>query len=286
MNKYIGKICPYCKSVLTEEDDIVVCSDCEMPHHKECWVDNRGCTTFGCSGSIQGVDIEMETNPGSSQRYEAQNAMPGAGVPPKFCGRCGAQVMKGCSFCVKCGSPVLKILSSYQTNVNSQRGNPMGSHAFSGPGNGMSGFQMNVSADSEWGAYIGNEQGYYLREFAQLDRTNGYISWNWPAFLIAPFWCLYRKMYVPGGILLAVNLFLTLVGGVFLGLLGFAIAITAGLFANYFYKYDLEQRIRRGRNLQGIQKSQHIETFGGVNVTAALVSAFVYILLCIIVLIR
>ena len=49
---YIGKICPYCKTPLTEEDDIVVCSVCEMPHHKDCWIENAACTTFGCTGSM------------------------------------------------------------------------------------------------------------------------------------------------------------------------------------------------------------------------------------------
>lgn len=46
MIKYIGKVCPYCKSTFKEGDDIVVCSECEMPHHKDCWIDNKGCTTF------------------------------------------------------------------------------------------------------------------------------------------------------------------------------------------------------------------------------------------------
>ena len=53
--KYIGKTCPYCKTRLTEEDDIVVCSACDMPHHLSCWQDNQGCTTFGCTGSIQHI---------------------------------------------------------------------------------------------------------------------------------------------------------------------------------------------------------------------------------------
>ena len=34
----------------------MVCSACEMPHHKDCWIENQGCTTFGCQGTIRGVD--------------------------------------------------------------------------------------------------------------------------------------------------------------------------------------------------------------------------------------
>ena len=51
---FIGKICPYCKTEFKEGDDVVVCSNCEMPHHKECWIENKACTTFGCTGTMSG----------------------------------------------------------------------------------------------------------------------------------------------------------------------------------------------------------------------------------------
>ncbi|MBU9745049.1 hypothetical protein KTH81_14575 [Lachnospiraceae bacterium ASD3451] len=53
---YIGKVCPYCKTAFTEYDDLVICSKCEMPHHKSCWIENQGCTTFGCTGTIQAIN--------------------------------------------------------------------------------------------------------------------------------------------------------------------------------------------------------------------------------------
>ena len=56
MQEYIGKICPYCKTAFAEDDEIVQCSACEMPHHKDCWIENQGCTTFGCQGTIRGLD--------------------------------------------------------------------------------------------------------------------------------------------------------------------------------------------------------------------------------------
>lgn len=31
--------------------DAVVCTECSTPHHKECWEENGGCTTFGCQES-------------------------------------------------------------------------------------------------------------------------------------------------------------------------------------------------------------------------------------------
>ncbi len=69
-SKYLGKVCPYCKTEFIEGDEIVVCSDCEMPHHKECFIENKGCTTFGCQGSMKSliitstpvVDVQMIEN--------------------------------------------------------------------------------------------------------------------------------------------------------------------------------------------------------------------------------
>lgn len=52
MRTCYGKICPYCKTVLEKNDDVVICSECQMPHHKQCWIENKGCTTFACKGTI------------------------------------------------------------------------------------------------------------------------------------------------------------------------------------------------------------------------------------------
>ena len=64
--KYIGKICPYCKTPFVKGDTVVFCSVCDMPHHLSCWQDNQGCTTFGCTGSIKeivGTENKAEAAP-------------------------------------------------------------------------------------------------------------------------------------------------------------------------------------------------------------------------------
>ena len=45
-----GKNCPYCSTPIKENRSAVICSECGMPHHEECWRENGGCTTFGCQG--------------------------------------------------------------------------------------------------------------------------------------------------------------------------------------------------------------------------------------------
>jgi predicted amidophosphoribosyltransferase len=96
MSQLSGKICPFCKTVLTESDDVVRCSACEMPHHKDCWIENAGCTTFGCQGTVSGAGIPPV--------HGGPPYMPQPGV--RFCARCGAQCNAMHAFCARCGSPL------------------------------------------------------------------------------------------------------------------------------------------------------------------------------------
>lgn len=84
MENYIGKICPFCKSEITELDAVKVCPECGIPHHESCWNENKGCTTFGCA----------------QQHYEAQHTN-----PTDVCANCGAPLGDGHAFCPKCGTP-------------------------------------------------------------------------------------------------------------------------------------------------------------------------------------
>ena len=48
----VGKTCPFCQSVIKPGAPIIVCPSCNIPHHKECWIENGNkCTTFGCKGT-------------------------------------------------------------------------------------------------------------------------------------------------------------------------------------------------------------------------------------------
>lgn len=138
--EYIGKICPYCKTAFVEGDEIVQCSACEMPHHKDCWIENQGCTTFGCQGTIRGLDGQAYSQmmaegaqkaqqasqayqrpvygqngyafAGQSQQAErpvfgAQPAAYGSAAAQgagKACPNCGAQNIGDSIFCARCGA--------------------------------------------------------------------------------------------------------------------------------------------------------------------------------------
>lgn len=60
--EYVGKVCPYCHNAIKSTSDIVVCSTCDTPHHKDCWSENGGCTTYGCTGDNAQDEIKNTTS--------------------------------------------------------------------------------------------------------------------------------------------------------------------------------------------------------------------------------
>ena len=99
--EFVGKICPFCKGEIKEDDIIVKCSKCDMPHHRDCWVENQGCTTFGCDGTIQSADAAVP-----AQDFDIDVADNGQAAPEIFCTRCGTAIPAGDAFCTRCGTPV------------------------------------------------------------------------------------------------------------------------------------------------------------------------------------
>ena len=48
LHNHIGKRCPYCQFPIKQDSEAVQCPACKVPHHRECWEQNRVCITFGC----------------------------------------------------------------------------------------------------------------------------------------------------------------------------------------------------------------------------------------------
>lgn len=52
--------------------------------------------------------------------------------------------------------------------------------------------------DRQWAAFIGRRWPTYRRKFAPFFEDARFTpTWNWPAALFAPYWFLYRKLYLP-----------------------------------------------------------------------------------------
>lgn len=247
MNEYLGKTCPFCKSEFIENDDIVICSDCNMPHHKECWAENQGCSTFGCTGTIKKAYSSQNSVTTTEKILYSENNASGAKL---FCTRCEYENASNSAFCASCGNKLTASQSDFTPAP--------------------------ATVDPDVAMLIGRKDDYYITKFLKLKSTDQKITWNWPAFLITPYWFFYRKMYAYGGATLGIVFLLTLIlgtGANIVTLLGY---IAVGLLGNYIYMLHLEKLSGQMKTMDQFAKQQFAEKKGGVNIGLAIGIAVVY----------
>lgn len=106
-----NKTCPYCQSKIKTGADFIVCSHCGTPHHKECWNENLGCTTYGCI-----------SNPLTEVRPDVISTDVGALTPSSIretlrtnesrrlieCPNCKSQIEQSSDYCSFCGFNVME----------------------------------------------------------------------------------------------------------------------------------------------------------------------------------
>lgn len=133
MEDYVGKVCPYCKKDIQEDESVKVCPICNAVHHENCWAEHDGRCANGCSensvddstvdsSTIQAVPEDSETilpvddipetksdpvqqtsNEGDRCDAEEQAQSPDNAI---VCSNCGTILKPGDNFCKKCGSAV------------------------------------------------------------------------------------------------------------------------------------------------------------------------------------
>ena len=282
MSDYDGKICPFCKAAFKEGDEIVVCSECDMPHHKNCWIENQGCTTFGCQGTIQstgGTDsraAEQESN--RSEEQDVSDVV--------FCTRCGAKNAGASSFCTKCGN---RLTSAYSTHAPVyQQSNPANVNPYSYVNQSADTYQMSDYVNSaftvsELQQLVETNSEYYMPKFEDMNTQNKKTSWNWAAFLFTPYWLIYRKMYAYGAVALGILFLLSFFGNVFGSLLALCGYVVMGIYGNYVYMKFLRNKMEQVHSMNEPYKTQFIAKNRGVNTAAAVLSAIGYAVLMVII---
>lgn len=261
---YIGKICPYCKTEFKEGDDVVVCSVCEMPHHKECWIENKACTTFGCTGTIAGTEQYID---------EADNKT--------FCSKCGAPLNENQNFCSSCGNPVgaaeephfqvagaYTANQSYQQNTYTQPQQQYTPNYYAPQYNhGYNQYGQQQQADQDLYALIQYNQPTYISKFEKMQRSNSKVSWNWCSFLFGWCWFAFRKMYGIAAALLGISFVARLVPEIGV-LIEIALGICSGIFGNYFYKQYIEEKLQIAKSMDDFNRPVYIAKKGGTSIGA------------------
>ncbi len=212
---YEGCTCPVCGQLFKETDDIVACPECGAPHHRACWKQEGHC--------------HFQDTHGTAQQWSrpAAPAADGGSAPAaaggKRCPNCGQSNPEFAEFCSHCG----RELSASDWSSAPPPPPPQGGYVppYPPPGAGNYGeympFHMPVvdpcggvpkeericGVTAEDMAYVtGNNSAYYVPRFQRMDKTGSKISWNWPAFLLTPYWLLFRKNYLAGALVLVFNL--------------------------------------------------------------------------------
>lgn len=276
----IGKTCPYCLTTITEDQEAVYCSICEMPHHKECWIENKGCTTFGCMGTM--VD-DINSDKGISQAKSQENL---------FCSKCGTSFEAGQRFCVVCGSalqtpaPTLIIAAAPDDlpsiDIDSQ---PIAAPVtcqqprFEQQSGYGAGVETGSRADNDQDLilFIGSNQPYYLNQFHVMNVKSTKTSWNWCAFLFSVYWMAYRKMYKLAAIILVVVSILAMIP-VIGTLVAIGVSVAIGILGNYLYMTYVEEELRMARTLESSQAILYIHKKGGTSIGGMFAVMGIYIL--------
>lgn len=272
VNDYAGKVCPFCKTEFAPTDEIVVCSECDMPHHKECWVENQGCTTFGCMGTIKVAD-NAATSVTQKQMSFEDNIISDSVV---YCTKCGAQHSSSSSFCCKCGNKLVNVFeqerknSSY-TQTNNAEANPNVYDNYR--------FDRETGIDADIQRLIEIKSDYYIPKFQEIKSHTKKFSWNWATFLVAPYWMIYRKMYGYGAAVLGVAFLFSLVESGFLSSLLLSGYVVLGMFGNNIYMDFLEKKAIQAKSMTEPYKTQFIIKNSGVNKNATIFTIIGYVLL-------
>ena len=287
MNDFAGKICPYCKTEFKENDDIVVCSACDMPHHKDCWIANQGCTTFGCLGTIKNPDGSPSTVTSTSMNHDDVHREI---AQTTFCTRCGSPNSASSSFCSKCGIQLTASQSSAPHYTISERGSnghpyaytdqPYQQQSYNSTQQNYFGTEYNQAVvDTDLQYLVGTKLNYYFPKFTKIKFQNKKNTWNWCTFLFAPYWFIYRKMYGYGAAILGIQFVISLINNPFLSILSLIGHIVLGIFGNYIYMQNLEKKSLQMKTMSEPDKIVFIDQKSGTNTTAVVLAIIGYSIL-------
>ncbi len=218
---YEGLSCPHCHRAFRESDDIVACPVCGAPHHRGCWGDAGGCACRDDHGTDRQWSRERALNEAKEEKAKAEDAASAASSPAadaNNCPRCGAINSPYAEMCYRCGQTLqAKDWSSSHNRTDSADRVPPASFneytPFHTPVSPFGGVDPKATLDGEaaedYAAVTRTNTAYYLPRFQHLARNDSRIAWNWSAFLLAPYWLMFRKLHLAGALALLLDILCT-----------------------------------------------------------------------------
>lgn len=118
-------------------------------------------------------------------------------------------------------------------------------HSYDTNSSSRSNFMNNAGniSDEEFKVFFGPKKlNYYLNNLKQYRVSKKFTSWNWPCFLLGPYWLLYRKMFALAFGYIVLNFIVTFLTETPFSLL---LRIVTAVFANGLYIHHCESKIRK-----------------------------------------
>lgn len=255
MGRYSGQKCPVCSQKFQDSDEVVVCPVCGTPHHRQCWIDDGGCR----NANLHGTDFQWKATATASDRPDFDEKRDLG----EICPVCGKNNPKNTLFCPGCGTP-LGAGRAQQAPGGQQSYRPPFGFPFAQPFDDQQSIQgipvKEVASVVKINAFS------YIPKFLRMERKKVPVSFNWFAFLLAPFWFIYRKMYLVGGILTAL-------------LLAFGIAMAPAVNAGYEELYDFYEVAAQAETSPEQLTQLQSQLLKSANVQAMMISSAVNLLL-------
>lgn len=284
---YEGLTCPVCQKRFEEGEDIVSCPHCGLPHHRSCWMQENRCHDADNHGTENQWSRE-KANKDSQKGYVAPEGQPSNG---QICPHCYTKNFEYAEFCAHCGRS-LQSTDWHSSSNHEQTYSP---------------FTFDTTApmnekEKELSAIIGANTQYYLPRFRNLQSGKS-GGWNWAAFLLGPFWLIYRKQYLLGSLLFIFQAILNVASILFpvpqvmtpaeaqtvlnslssnpmwiavmlLSSLILIARILLGIKGNALYLYHCKRRIEKAKCDADDLSAAELGSFGGVSVTVTVVFMF------------
>lgn len=290
MAYYEGLSCPVCQKAFLPNEDIVVCPQCGLPHHRACWKSIGECYATAKHGTEEQWSRDTAPQQSASTNTQTNN----------ICPKCQKNNAEYAEFCSRCGTP-LATGDWYSAPTQT----PPPAWNYYAPqytyGNTYSNESIDGIEAEDLAAIVGNNQQYYMPRFRRMadGKSDG---WNWAAFLFPQYWLFYRKQYLLGSIYLFVALLFSVVYSIIaaplqaaetnaammtamqdmqnhvlfypwmaLSLINLTLSVLLGIKGNQFYYNHCRNRIHTIREKTPDLSAAELRTYGGTSVGAVII---------------
>ncbi len=195
---YEGLHCPVCGKKFHVNEDVVACPHCGLPHHRTCWQQEGHCLLEHLHGTPEQWSREQAQSAANKTDPVRQTR---EGFSGQICPRCRTCNPQFAEICTHCGAPLQA--EEWHSERPTYKA-PTGAEYTPFP-RGFTGNQQTYSPEEPIGEYkakelaavVGQNAAYYIPRFRRIKNGQS-CGWNWAAFLLGPYWLLYRKQYLLG----------------------------------------------------------------------------------------